>query len=380
MADINKIIADTFNQIADALETGKMGSNHKIAITGIGSELGEDNVFQGAELAASKGISVVYIGSKHSNIMECRNATCEADVHDIMNELLESDYVDGAVTMHYPFPIGVSTVGKLSSVGKGLPFFIASTTGTTATNRVEALVLNAISGIIAAKASGIKDPSVGILNIDGARQAQGILSKLNEKGYHINFAESMRSDGGSVLRGNDILGGCADIVVCDSLTGNLFMKTLSAYNTAGKVEVLGWGYGPGIGPNVKKPIMIVSRASGPMVIANAISYANDLLSGNFAKIVKEEFALARKAGLESLLDAIKEQNVPTQKVEQPPKEICTENIAGIDVMALDDAVQALWAEKIYAESGMGCTGPLIMVNEKNKEKSVEILKSKGFIQ
>lgn len=71
MADINKIIADTFNQIADALETGKMGSNHKIAITGIGSELGEDNVFQGAELAASKGISVVYIGSKHSDIMEC---------------------------------------------------------------------------------------------------------------------------------------------------------------------------------------------------------------------------------------------------------------------------------------------------------------------
>lgn len=380
MADINRIIADTFNQIANALETGQMGSNYKIAITGIGSELGEDNVFTGAELAASQGVSVVYIGTKHSDIMECRNATCEADVHDIMDEMLESGYVDGAVTMHYPFPIGVSTVGKLSSVGKGLPFFMASTTGTTATNRVEALVLNAISGLIAAKASGIKDPSLGILNIDGARQAFGILSKLNENGYHINFAESMRADGGAVLRGNDILGGAADIVVCDSLTGNLFMKTLSAYNTAGAREVLGWGYGPGIGPNVKKPIMIVSRASGPMVIANAICYANDLLSGNFAKVVKQEFDAAKKAGLNAMLDAIKEPTESVKKVEQPPKEICTENIAGIDVMALDDAVQSLWAEKIYAESGMGCTGPLIMVNEQNKVKAVEILKSKGFIQ
>lgn len=380
MADINKIIADTFNQIANALETGNMGSNHKIAITGIGSELGEENVFKGAELAAKKGISVLYIGTLKSEFMEGRNASCENDVHNIMNELMDNDYIDAAVTMHYPFPIGVSTVGKLSSVGKGLPFFMASTTGTTATNRVEALVLNAISGIIAAKASGIKDPSLGILNIDGARQAQGILSKLNENGYHINFANSVRADGGSVFRGNDILAGSADIVVCDSLTGNLFMKTLSAYNTAGAREVLGWGYGPGIGPEVKKPIMIVSRASGPMVIANAISYANDLLNGKFAEVIKHEFESAKKAGLYTMLDEIKAPAETVKKVEQPPKEVCTDQIAGIDVMALEDAVQALWAEKIYAESGMGCTGPLIMMSEKNKDRAVEILKSKGFIQ
>jgi len=232
MQDINKLIASTFNQIANALETGNLKPQNKIAVTGIGSELGEENIFKRAEIAAQNGISIVYIGSMSSPLMDCRFAQCEADVHNIMNELLKSDTVQSAVTMHYPFPIGISTVGKLNAVGSGLPFYLASTTGTTATNRVEALVRNAICGIVAAKAGGLQNPSLGILNLDGARQAEGILRKLNEKGYAIRFAESMRADGGAVLRGNDILNGSADIVVCDSLTGNLFMKTLSAYNTA----------------------------------------------------------------------------------------------------------------------------------------------------
>lgn len=380
MQEINKMIADTFNQLANALETGSLQSPHKVAVTGIGSELGEENIFKGAELAAKNGISVVYIGSMQSDLMECKNASCEADVHTIMNELLKSNEVQAAVTMHYPFPIGISTVGKLNAVGSGLPFYLASTTGTTATNRVEALVKNAICGIISAKACGVKEPSVGILNLDGARQAEGILKKMQENGYAICFAESMRADGGSVLRGNDILNGSADVVVCDSLTGNLFMKTLSAYNTAGRVEVAGFGYGPGVGEGADKPIMIVSRASGSMVIANAIAYAGELVKGKFAEVLKNEFASAKKAGLDNLLAALKEPAQQSEKAVAPPKEVCTEEIAGIDVMALEEAVQALWAEKIYAESGMGCTGPLVMINEKNKEKSIAVLKSKGFIQ
>lgn len=380
MQDINKLIASTFNQIANALETGNLKPQNKIAVTGIGSELGEENIFKGAEIAAQNGISIVYIGSVSSPLMDCRFAQCEADVHNIMNELLKSDTVQSAVTMHYPFPIGISTVGKLNAVGSGLPFYLASTTGTTATNRVEALVRNAICGIVAAKAGGLQNPSLGILNLDGARQAEGILRKLNEKGYAIRFAESMRADGGVVLRGNDILNGSADIVVCDSLTGNLFMKTLSAYNTAGRVEVAGYGYGPGIGEGADKPIMIVSRASGSMVIANAIAYANDLVNGKFSAVMKQEFAAAKKAGLDALLAGLKEPAAQAKKVSAPPKEVCTEEIAGIDVMALEDAVQVLWAEGIYAESGMGCTGPLIIIHEKNREKALTLLKSKGFTQ
>ncbi len=50
----------------------------------------------------------------------------------------------------------------------------------------------------------------------------------------------------------------------------------------------------------------------------------------------------------------------------PEKETVTATIEGIDIMELEDAVRVLWKENIYAESGMGCTGPIIMVNEEKK--------------
>ena len=33
--------------------------------------------------------------------------------------------------MHYPFPIGVSTVGKVITPGLGKPMYLATTTGTS---------------------------------------------------------------------------------------------------------------------------------------------------------------------------------------------------------------------------------------------------------
>ena len=47
-------------------------------------------------------------------------------------------------------------------------------------------------------------------------------------------------------------------------------------------------------------------------------------------------------------------------------------------MELEDAVQALWKNKVYAESGMGCTGPIILVAEDKIEKAKEILNAQGF--
>lgn len=90
--------------------------------------------------------------------------------------------------------------------------FLAATTGTSATERVEAMVRNAIYGIVAAKACGISKPTIGIANIDGARQTEKILKKLAEQGYEISFAESARADGGVVMRGNDLLEGTADVM------------------------------------------------------------------------------------------------------------------------------------------------------------------------
>ncbi len=46
----------------------------------------------------------------------------------------------------------------------------------------------------------------------------------------------------------------------------------------------------------------------------------------------------------------------------PKKEIVTEQISGIDIMDLDDAIIDLWENDIYAESGMGCTGSIVLIN------------------
>lgn len=180
------------------------------------------------------------------------------DIHKEMEKLLDSGEIDAAVTMHYPFPIGVSTVGKVITPGLGKPMYLATTTGTSDTDRIAGMVKNAIYGIIAAKADGIENPTVGIANIDGARQTEKALLKLKEQGYDINFAESARADGGIVMRGNDLLAGTPDIMVMDSLTGNLMMKIFSAYTTGGSYESLGFGYGPGIGDGYDRLIMIVS--------------------------------------------------------------------------------------------------------------------------
>jgi len=54
-------------------------------------------------------------------------------------------------------------------------------------------------------------------------------------------------------------------------------------------------------------------------------------------------------------------------------------IAGVDIMDLEDATKVLWKHGIYAENGMGCTGPIILVNKVNKDKAKEILKAEGLL-
>ncbi len=63
----------------------------------------------------------------------------------------------------------------------------------------------------------------------------------------------------------------------------------------------------------------------------------------------------------------------------PPKVICTAQIPGIEVMDLEDAVKTLWKAGIYAESGMGCTGPIVLMAEAEHDKAVAALKEAGYI-
>ena len=40
-------------------------------------------------------------------------AADEDEVHAVLERLLDEKELDGVVTMHYPFPIGVATIGKV---------------------------------------------------------------------------------------------------------------------------------------------------------------------------------------------------------------------------------------------------------------------------
>ncbi len=382
MGSIEKIIAQSFLKMAEGLETGAFMDRPKIALTGMGSEHGEENAMAAAKMAAKRGVDVYYIGTLTAEGVTTIPVANDEEGHKKMEEMLNNHEVDGAVTMHYPFPIGVSTVGRAITPAKGREMFIANTTGTSSADRIEGMIKNAVSGIITAKACGVENPTVGILNVDGARQTEMALNQLKANGYEFTWAESVRADGGAVMRGNDVLEGTPDVLVTDSLTGNVLVKMLAAFTTGGSFESTGFGYGPGIGKGYDKLILIISRASGAPLIANALEYAAELVKGKVFEKANEEFAKAEKAGLTQILEARKAAAKPAaaeEKVVKPAAEPCTASIAGIEVMDLEDAAQALWKEGIYAETGMGCTGPLVMMSEANHARALEILKKAGYV-
>ncbi|TWH78667.1 glycine/sarcosine/betaine reductase complex component C subunit alpha [Sedimentibacter saalensis] len=378
---VNQIIGNIFNQLADTLNTGEYGKKPKIGITAMGSEHGEKNILEASLKAQKSGIEVIVLGSQTAEGIKTEKIETEDQAHKMMESLLNSKEIDAAVTMHYPFPIGVSTVGRIITPGKGKEMFIATTTGTSSTDKVEGMVKNAIYGIITAKACGIKNPTVGILNIDGARQTEIALKKLQSQGYDITFADSQRADGGSIMRGNDLLMASADVMVMDSLTGNLLIKIFSSYTTGGNYESIGYGYGPGIGEGFEKLIMIISRASGAPLVEGAIKYAAELVRGNCIQIAKDEFAKANEAGLKEILKGLKstKKEISDEEVVAPKKEVVTSQISGIEIMDLEEAVKVLWKQGIYAESGMGCTGPIILVNDSITKTAIKVLADAEFV-
>ena len=182
MADkIEKMIAETFLEMAQGLETGSFGKRPKIALTGMGSEHGEENAMEAALMAAKEGIDVYYIGSLEAEGVTTVKVADDEEGHKKMEEMLANKEVDGAVTMHFPFPIGVSTVGRAITPSKGKEMFVANTTGTSSADRIEGMIKNTIYGIIAAKACGKVNPTVGILNVDGARQTEKSIKRIKRK-------------------------------------------------------------------------------------------------------------------------------------------------------------------------------------------------------
>ena len=85
---IKAMIANTFLEVADALETGQYGKKPVIGFASEGSEHGQDNIEEAMKIAEMKGLKAVLIEGE--------------DLHKKMEEMLDSGEIDGAVTMHYP--------------------------------------------------------------------------------------------------------------------------------------------------------------------------------------------------------------------------------------------------------------------------------------
>ncbi|MTK14128.1 MAG: glycine reductase [Clostridiaceae bacterium] len=377
-----KIVAEVLGEIAEGIKSGSFGKKVRIGLTTFGSEHGAHEMVKAAEMAKGKygDFDIVLIGPKVEGDFEVVEVKDAEEGHKKMVELLEKKELDGCVTQHFDFPIGVSTVGRIVTPGKGKELIIATTTGTTSTNRVEGMIKNAISGISVAKAVGIKNPTVGILNLDGARGVERALKDLQANGYDFRFADSLRADGGAVMRGNDILAGTPDVMVCDSLTGNLLIKIFASFTTGGDYETVGYGYGPGVGENYDKLVNIVSRASGAPLICEALRYCSLCAKNDVLSKAKVEFGKAREAGLNDIIGKLlaKEKPVVEEEVKMPPKKVVTFSIPGVDILELEDACRALWKEGIYSESGMGCTGPIILVPDDEGERSIEVLVKAGY--
>ncbi len=339
---------------------------------------GAETPMEELEFAAS-----AFMEQNDNSYIKLYCSASERDNQSSMEADLRRGTIDGALTFHYNFPIGTATTGLVRIPPEGKALFIATATGTTALNRVHALVKNARYGRAVARAWGIDDPLIGFLNLEGAASALKAYKKLIDSGYRASHAVSTRG-GDGLLRGNDILKGACDVLVCDSLTGNAVVKLISAYDSAGVKETSGAGYGCGLFEG--KPVGIISRATGASVAAAALEYLAKMVQGSFADILQDEITTAERAGLDEILKHFgTDEGFPKEKKEtggrraMPEKTPVDSAVEGIDVLEIEYAVEELLAAGIYCEPGMGCTGPVVMVSFANREKAVEILKDRSFL-
>ncbi len=367
-------------KVAD-LKVNKVTGKPVVGVTTLGSEHGEEMIIKAAEEAAKDGnFEVVLIGPKSASKLKQYEAKDEAEIAKVMEGLIDKGEINGCVTMHYNFEIGISTVGRVATPIENKPLLISTTTGTSDTDRTSAMLKNAVYGMITAKSMGIKKPTLGILNLDNARAVKRSLDTLKKNGYDFEYGKSNRADGGEIMRGNDLLSAPVDVIVTDSLTGNVLMKLFSSFNTVGKVEETGYGYGPGVGFTSSRLVNIISRASGQPVVSNAIRYCATLAEGNLIEKINSEKKLvltAVESALTSASEALSEET--TGSFEMPAKEVVTSEINGIDILDLDNAVEAILRKGVYAESGMGCTGPIVLVSPANLDKAKKILEDKQYI-
>jgi hypothetical protein len=106
------------------------------------------------------------------------------------------------------------------------------------------------------------------------------------------------------------------------------------------------------------------------------------VQGELVTLAEEEFVAAKDAGLEEIINELETASASSggkEEISAPESKTVDEEISGIDILTLDDAVHALWQADIYAESGMGCTGPVVMMAQEDEAEAWEVLQENGFI-
>ncbi|NLS55777.1 glycine/sarcosine/betaine reductase complex component C subunit alpha [Hafnia alvei] len=372
--------SQALRDVADTLSS--KAPRMKIALTALGSELPNSDLMQAASDVLGN-IDPVIIGPEGLEGSIHHHANTLAQAHQIMERLLANGDIDGAVTLHYNFALGTTTATQIHSVASGRRMVLSSTTGSSDARRADALVKNALAGLAVADALGISHPTLGILNVDGAPAAERILQRLALTGFPINFAASSRADGGALMRGNDLIRAIPNVMVCDTLTGNLLIKLWSAGLSGGEVETTGCGYGVGLGPHQHAIVCIISRASGIATIAGAMQFCAQMAQREVIKRWQARWQHAQRVGIEQLLtrnavvdDPSSTSTLNTQdSVPTPVKTVVDDEIHGIDILQLDQAQRCLWLQGIYAETGMGCTGPVLMIHHQNRADALKHLRT-----
>ncbi len=89
--------------------------------------------------------------------------------------------------------------------------------------------------------------------------------------------------------------------------------------------------------------------------------------------------MLKNLSLKAIIESVTKKEVKvSEDVKMPDKQVVTTQISGVDIMDLEDAVKELWKNGVYAESGMGCTGPIVLVNDAKGEVAVEMLLKAGY--
>jgi len=116
-----KLAAGVLSEIAQSIRTGQGGPKIRIGLTTVGSEIDAEHLVEGGRQAVDKdpNLELVVIGDYQSSDLAVYEAHSDEEAAAILESLLDQGELDGVVTMHYPFPIGVSTVGKVVTPARG---------------------------------------------------------------------------------------------------------------------------------------------------------------------------------------------------------------------------------------------------------------------